>query len=116
MIGASRNFTFSIPDLEALARARESMDSERSTPIARPVVPTLRAAWKTSKPAPEPRSRTVSLWRMEDQHMVPEIYGLRFPQKLKGEDKRGVHVIMRCIALFRSGSRSTEQERAGREM
>jgi hypothetical protein len=36
------------------------MRSVMSTPIARPVEPTMRAAMNTSIPAPEPRSSTVS--------------------------------------------------------
>ncbi len=60
VIGASTNFTFVMDALEAFLSARESMSWLMSTPIERPVGPIFRAAWKTSKPAPEPRSITVS--------------------------------------------------------
>ena len=64
-MGARWNCTLVIGgvDEEALRCARESMEGERSMPIARPEGPIRRAAWKTSKPAPEPRSRTVSPWK-----------------------------------------------------
>ncbi len=42
------------------ARAASSMASVMSTPMTRPVGPTLRAARMRSSPAPEPRSSTVS--------------------------------------------------------
>ena len=44
----------------ALARARSSISSVMSMPIALPVGPTRRALMRTSAPAPEPRSSTVS--------------------------------------------------------
>lgn len=59
VIGERTNFTFAMEALAALLLARESMSWLMSTPMERPVRPTFRAAWNTSKPAPEPRSRTV---------------------------------------------------------
>ena len=62
------NLTF-LPALEArraLARAFLSISGDMSRPIERPVGPTLSAAWKTSKPAPDPRSKTVSPCEEED--------------------------------------------------
>ena len=59
-ISPLRNSTLPRPDFSALARAFSSMASVISTPITRPAGPTLRAARKQSKPAPLPRSSTVS--------------------------------------------------------
>ena len=55
-----RNSTLASPAFPALARAFSSIASVMSTPITRPAGPTLRAASKQSKPAPLPRSSTVS--------------------------------------------------------
>ena len=60
VMGASTNLTLVMWEVEALRVARSSMSWDMSTPMDRPVGPILRAAWKTSKPAPQPRSRTVS--------------------------------------------------------
>ena len=52
------------PASRALARASSSISSVMSSPIALPVGPTRRAEIRTSAPAPEPRSSTVSpSWR-----------------------------------------------------
>lgn len=52
--------TLSSPAFAAFARARSSISSVMSRPMARPVGPTRRAAISTSPPAPEPRSSTTS--------------------------------------------------------
>ena len=55
-----RNCAFATPAAAALARARSSISSVMSRPMAFPVEPTRRALMSTSAPAPEPRSSTVS--------------------------------------------------------
>ena len=56
----SRNSTFVTPAFAALRRARASISGVISTPMTLPVGPTVSEARKTSIPAPEPRSTTVS--------------------------------------------------------
>ena len=64
----SRNSTTSYPSAAAtfglFSCATDSIRSVMSTPMALPVFPTNFAAMKTSMPAPEPRSTTVSPSRM----------------------------------------------------
>ena len=52
--------TWSRPARAAFCRAASIMASVMSMPITRPVSPTCRAAMSRSRPAPEPRSSTVS--------------------------------------------------------
>ena len=54
------NSTLATPACAALARASSSISSVMSRPIALPVGPTRRALIRTSAPAPDPRSSTVS--------------------------------------------------------
>ena len=63
-ISPRRNSTLSKPVFSryttALRRAFASISAVISTPMARPVAPTLRPAMKTSNPPPAPRSSTTS--------------------------------------------------------
>jgi hypothetical protein len=58
-ISPLRTSTLSWPAAAMFSRAFWIISSVMSTPITRPSGPTVRAAIKRSKPAPEPRSRTV---------------------------------------------------------
>ena len=59
-ISPFRNSTLPTPASAAFRRARSSISSVMSRPIARPAGPTRRAESSTSIPPPEPRSSTVS--------------------------------------------------------
>ena len=59
-ISPRRNSTLVKPPVAALARARSTISGVMSIPMTRPAGPTRSAARKQSKPAPEPRSSTVS--------------------------------------------------------